>query len=115
MTDSVISSRFSDLCASYQQAAVDQLLKITENAMSSVKYKSFGLSGGVANNEKLRDELSYLCQKRDIRFLPARKENTGDNASMIAYCSLVDPHGHWTNESQQLSFSPNLLISDIPN
>lgn len=115
MTEPEISSRFSDLCASYQQAAVDQLLKITENAMSSVKYKSFGLSGGVANNEKLRDELSYLCQKRDIRFLPARKENTGDNASMIAYCSLVDPHGHWTNESQQLSFSPNLLISDIPN
>ena len=46
---------------------------------------------------------------------PARTEkHTGDNAAMIAFCAAVDPVGLWPNDSQRLSFIPNLLISDLP-
>lgn len=113
MSDEEISSRFSDLCASYQQAAVDQLARMTDHALSSDEFKSFGLSGGVANNEILRNELAKICSEKEILFLPAQKKHTGDNASMIAYCAAVDPGGLWSNDSQQLSFRPNLLISDL--
>ena len=114
MKEDEIRARFEDLCASYQQAAVDQLVKMTDHVLDSKKYKSFGLSGGVANNEKLRYELAKICEENEIDFLPAQKKHTGDNAAMIAFCAAVDPAGLWTNVSQRLSFIPNLLISDLP-
>jgi len=114
MKEEEISARFEDLCASYQQAAVDQLVKMTDHFLDSKKYKSFGLSGGVANNEKLRYELEKICEENEIDFLPAQKKHTGDNAAMIAFCAALDPAGLWTNDSQRLSFIPNLLISDLP-
>jgi len=114
MKEEEIRSRFEDLCASYQQAAVDQLVKMTNHVLDSKKYKSFGLSGGVANNEKLRFELAKICEENEIPFLPAQKKHTGDNAAMIAFCAAVDPMGLWPNDSQRLSFIPNLLISDLP-
>ena len=114
MTEEEIRSQFEDLCASYQQAAVDQLVKMTNQVLDSKKYKSFGLSGGVANNEKLRFEFAKICEENEIPFLPAQKKHTGDNAAMIAYCAAVDPVGLWPNDSQRLSFIPNLLISELP-
>ena len=32
---------------------------------------------------------------------------------MIAYCAVMDPGGLWSNEGQQLIFSPNLKICDL--
>jgi N6-L-threonylcarbamoyladenine synthase len=113
MTDKEILSSFSDLCASYQKAAFDQLVKTTEMVLREQGYKSFGLSGGVSNNQKIRDDLSELCNQWDTSFLPAQKKYTGDNASMIAYCALLDPKGLMSNEAQQLTFCPNLKICDI--
>ena len=114
MKEEEVRSRFEDLCASYEQAAVDQLVKMTDHVLDSKKYKSFGLSGGVANNEKLRFELAKICEEKEIQFLPAQKRHTGDNAAMIAFCAAVDPMGLWPNDSQRLSFIPNSLISDLP-
>ena len=113
MSDSEVANRFADLCSSYQEAAFDQLVKTTEKVLAARKYKSFGLSGGVSNNQKIRDDLSDLCKKREVCFLPAPKKYTGDNASMIAYSAVMDPRGLWSNGGQQLIFSPNLKICDL--
>ena len=113
MADTEIDNCYSDLCASYQQAAFDQLVKTTEKVLAEKKHKSFGLSGGVSNNQKIRDDLSDLCKKREVCFLPAPKKYTGDNASMIAYSAVIDPRGLWSNEGQRLIFSPNLKICDL--
>ena len=113
MADTEIDNYYSDLCASYQQAAFDQLVKTTDKVLAENKYKSFGLSGGVSNNQKIRDDLSDLCKKREVCFLPAPKKYTGDNASMIAYCAVMNPRGLWSNDGQQLIFSPNLKICDL--
>ena len=78
-------------------------------------YKSLGLSGGVANNQKLRDEMKEVCERRGLSFLPSAKKHTGDNASMIAYCALVDQKGLWSNSNQRLSFKPSLKINDLEN
>lgn len=115
MSDSEVANRFADLCSSYQEAAFDQLVKTTEKVMTGQRYRSLGLSGGVANNQKIRDDLAKICQKREVLFLPAQRKHTGDNASMIAYAALLDPKGVWANDSQQLTFNPNLKITDLPN
>ena len=113
MADTEIENCYSDLCASYQQASSDQLVKTTEKVLGEKKYNSFGLSGGGSNNQTIRDDLSDLCNKRDVCFLPAPKKYTGDNASMIAYCAVIDTRGLWSNDGQQLIFSPNLKICDL--
>ena len=48
--------RMADLCASYQQAVIDALVRKTRAALvqDAADYRSVGLSGGVANNRALR-------------------------------------------------------------
>ena len=40
---------------------------------------------------------------------------SGDNASMIAYASFVDPDGTWLNINQELSFNASLRLEDLPS
>ncbi len=114
MNDQEIQSRHADLCASYQEAAVDQLAKKTRGFLESRKYKSFGLSGGVANNQVLRDRLMLICEEEKVLFLPAESKHTGDNAAMIAHASHYDPVGVWPNENGRLNFNPGLTLESIP-
>ena len=115
MKQKEVESKFSDLCASYQKAAVDQLVNMSGKTLRNSKFKSFGLPGGVANNQILRKELEGLCLNNETPFLPAAMKHTGDNASMIGYCAVVDQIGLWDNGNQQLSFNPSLKISDLQN
>ena len=50
-----------------------------------------GLSGGVANNRRLRERLAARAQRERVAFLPSRPEHTGDNAGMIAFAAWADP------------------------
>ena len=79
----------ADLCASYQQAVVDALVRKTARALedSAVAFRSVGLSGGVANNRILREALAAAARRQRLPFLPARPEHTGDNAGMIAFAA----------------------------
>jgi len=102
------------LCASYQEAAVDQLSKKCRHFLSKKPYRSFGLSGGVANNQALRDRLQGVCSDQAVSFYKAEKKYTGDNAAMIAFAAFLDRDGLWSNENGQLSFNPSLMIDSLP-
>ncbi len=84
--------RFDDLCASYQAAVVDVLVRKAEFALDRAGARSLGLSGGVANNKALRVRLAALAAEEDVVFLPALPKHTGDNAGMIAFAAWADPH-----------------------
>ena len=114
MNDAQVEMSFADLCASYQSAAIHQILRKTQQASESKRFKSIGLSGGVANNQSLRHSIENLCSRNGIRFLPAEMRHTGDNASMIAYACLIDPQGLWPNLDQVLSFRPSLGLEESP-
>lgn len=86
-----IESAKPDLCASYQQAVIDALVRKTQLALAQDTYRSVGLSGGVANNQGLRHALQATTDRRDLPFLPAAAEHTGDNAGMIAFAAYADP------------------------
>jgi N6-L-threonylcarbamoyladenine synthase len=114
MSEAEITGNHADLCASYQEAAIDQLSKKCNLFLRGSDYKSFGLSGGVANNEILRSRLKKVCEEQNVRFLPADKKHTGDNAAMIAFAAHHDRSGLWQNKSGELNFNPGLTIDDAP-
>ena len=96
MSRSEIADRMPDLCASYQQAVIDALERKTKAALqqgpgNGGRFRSFGLSGGVANNRALRIALDGLARRQGVVSLAAEPRHTGDNAGMIAFAAWVDP------------------------
>lgn len=89
MDDATLAKDLPDICASYQQAVIDQLIKKTGHALPLQSFRSLGLSGGVANNSPLRDALTQLGKRKRIPTLLARREHTGDNAAMIAFAAYM--------------------------
>ena len=110
MTPKEISSNRADLCASYQQAAFDQLCAKTKHALAADHYQSLGLSGGVSNNLVLRSRFEELGQEFGVSSLVAEPRHTGDNAAMIAFLAYVDPDGLVPNDANQLDFSPSMQL-----
>ncbi len=113
MTEEEIDHRYADLCASYQAAAVDQLLVKTRQVLQEYGFRSLGLSGGVANNSVLRSAMEGLSNEESVRFLASEMRHTGDNASMIAFAADVDREHLWSNENHQLSFNPSLQLDEL--
>lgn len=91
MSPEEIEARKADLCASYQQAVIDALVRKTESALRTDAFRSVGLSGGVANNQTLRATLAESVQRRGLTLLAAEPRHTGDNAGMIAFAGWADP------------------------
>ena len=61
-----------DVCASFQAAVVDVLTDKAIKACKDKGYKTITLSGGVAANSGLRDQMADLCAKEeiDLRYPP---------------------------------------------
>ena len=110
LTDDQIKACYADLCASYQSAAIDQLVTKTKHALESTEFSSLGLSGGVANNKTLRRLLAELASEQSIRFIPANPCHTGDNAAMIAFAAHIDRECV-TEDSAALTFQPSLRLT----
>lgn len=85
-----VVARRADLCASYQQAVIDALLRKTRGALERGDYASLGLSGGVANNRALRAAAETLARGRRVDFFAAQPQHTGDNAGMIGFAAWLD-------------------------
>ncbi len=119
-------SPLADLCASYQAAVFDQLVSKTQTVLgaSPSRFKSLGLSGGVANNKTLRNRFQVLAQGHPLPLLLAQPKHSGDNASMIAFAHYLDrisrslsrsltpppPPGH--SKSLSLKAEPSLGLAD---
>jgi N6-L-threonylcarbamoyladenine synthase len=94
----VIERRRADLCASYQRAVFESLVRKSKLALErghsagsgQGAYRSFGLSGGVANNQTLQADLEKLARQQRVTFLRAQPQHTGDNAGMIAFAAWVE-------------------------
>ena len=81
-------SWLSDICASFQEAVVSELVKKTIDAAAARRCRQIVVSGGVARNRRLRQLLSEHCQREELQcFIPAPILCT-DNAAMIGYVGL---------------------------
>jgi N6-L-threonylcarbamoyladenine synthase len=74
----------ADLCASFQAAVVEQLVRKTTLALEQTGLKALVVSGGVASNRGLRAALGALCTARGVEFFAAPPRWCTDNAAMIA-------------------------------
>lgn len=75
----------ADIAASFQNAAIEILVAKIKQAIIQTGHKSIVISGGVAANNALRNEIKSLEDEFNCSvFYPSMKHCT-DNAAMIAY------------------------------
>ena len=76
--------KIADLCASFQQAVVDCLVKKSIQAVQRCGLKNLCVGGGVAANRSLREQLTNHCNEKQIKLHIAPLEYCTDNAVMGA-------------------------------
>ncbi len=79
----------ANVAASFQKAAVDVLISKTARAVREFKAKSVMLSGGVAANAFLRNNLQEASDKMGVNFLVPPMDFNTDNAVMIAAAAYI--------------------------
>jgi N6-L-threonylcarbamoyladenine synthase len=105
-----LAENLDDLCASFQEAVVDVLVKKTIKATRKFNMKLVTLSGGVSCNRRLRKAITEACQKEGLEVAIATPSLSTDNAAMIAFVAL---HRHLAELSDPLErdVDPNLSLS----
>ncbi len=113
MTPEEIDAHLPDLCASYQEAVVDALIRKFSQVLKREKgVRSIGLSGGVANNRLLRERFHALADRFSLPGLMAEPEVTGDNAAMIAFAAFAEDRPVTVRKGDGLRFEPALRIGE---
>lgn len=100
----------SDVCASFQEAVVEVLVRKTLDAACRHGRQIIGVSGGVSCNRRLRELFADRCARAgmDLRLTPPAYST--DNAAMIAFAAA---HRHHAGFSSPLEtdVDPNLSLA----
>ena len=100
----------SDLCASFQQAIVDILVRKTIAAAQKYDVDLVTVSGGVSCNQELRRQLGTACARNGFEFKSAEPWLCTDNAAMIAFAgSLRLQAGFESKVTEEID--PNLALA----
>jgi N6-L-threonylcarbamoyladenine synthase len=87
-----VEARRADLAASFQAAAVAQLVAKLDRALRGEEWKAVALGGGVAANGPLRQAVRSLCERRGLPLKLVPLELCTDNAAMIGSAArFADP------------------------
>jgi N6-L-threonylcarbamoyladenine synthase len=100
----------ADLCASFQRAVLEVLVKKTRRAARSCAAKLITVSGGVSCNEELRARMSEACNRAGVKLLTAAPKLCTDNAAMIAFAASLRFQAGYTSEVTQ-EIDPNLALA----
>ena len=99
-----------DLCASFQQAIVDVLVRKTIAAARKYDADLVTVSGGVSCNQELRRQLGAACARKGFEFKCAEPWLCTDNAAMIAFAgSLRLQAGFESKVTEEID--PNLALT----
>lgn len=112
MPENEVPAARPDLCAGYQAAVIDALVRKVRLALAQGGYASIGLSGGVANNLNLRAAVAAVARKQGMPVLLAEPRHTGDNAGMIAFAAWADRHGVDRERGMALTIAPAAGAAD---
>ena len=87
-----VAERRADLAASFQAAAVGQLVAKLERALKRGDWGAVTLGGGVAANGPLREAVRDLCERRGVGLKLVPVALCTDNAAMIGSAArFADP------------------------
>jgi N6-L-threonylcarbamoyladenine synthase len=99
----------ADLCASFQEAVVDVLVRKTIRAVTGRGIDVVTLSGGVSCNSRLRLKIARATEDAGIELKLARPSLCTDNAAMIAYAAAQRfLHGYQSDFTEDAD--PNLSL-----
>ncbi len=73
-----------DICASFQEAAVEVLVTKTLLAANLHGIKTIVLGGGVSANDHLRKQMDSACKKKELQLYTPHPSYCTDNGAMIA-------------------------------
>ena len=73
-----------DVAMAFQEAALDHLVEIVEQAVAHTKVKNLGIVGGVSANHRLRDKFRTFAQQRGVTLCIPDILQCTDNGVMIA-------------------------------
>jgi len=81
----------ANICASFQQAAIDVLIGKTLKAAVEFKARTIIVGGGVSANQKLRQQFQKIVKEKmpKVNLLFPDLKFTGDNAAMVALAGAV--------------------------
>jgi N6-L-threonylcarbamoyladenine synthase len=100
----------ADLCASFQQAVVDVLVRKTIAAAKRCNVDLVTVSGGVSCNQELRRQMSDACTREGFAFKSAEPWLCTDNAAMIAFAAMSRlKTGFVSSVSEEID--PNLALA----
>ncbi len=100
----------SDLCASFQQAIVDILVRKTIAAAQKYDVDLVTVSGGVSCNQELRRQLGTACARNGFEFKSAEPWLCTDNAAMIAFAGSLRLQAGFESEVTE-EIDPNLALA----
>jgi N6-L-threonylcarbamoyladenine synthase len=86
-----VEERHADLAASFQAAAVGQLIAKLKRTLVRGEWEAVALGGGVAANGPLREAVAALCEEEGMRLKLVPLSLCTDNAAMIASAARYAP------------------------
>lgn len=101
---------FDDLCASFQGAVVDILVRKTIRAAQACDVPVVTLSGGVSCNRELRSQMASACNRASLRFIASPPSLCTDNAGMIAFAASLRFRKGFTSDVAN-EIDPNLPLA----
>ncbi len=83
-TEGIPAKQVADICASFQAAVVDVLVKKTVDAARKTGIKNIVVAGGVASNSALRESMIKAAEAEGRRVFIPSPGLCSDNAAMVA-------------------------------
>lgn len=84
-----VEEKKADLCASFQEAAVDALLWKLQIAAAQKRLRKIVLTGGVSANSRLREKAAAMAQEKNWQLVIPPIRYCTDNAAMVGYAGLM--------------------------
>jgi len=100
----------ADLCASFQQAIIDVLVKKTIAAAQKYRVNLVTISGGVSCNQELRRQMSDASSRKGIELKTAEPWLCTDNAAMIGFAALLRLNAGFESRVTE-EIDPNLALA----
>ncbi len=112
MTPSKLKKETDNICASFEQACIDVLIKKTIQAANKFKVKTILLGGGVSANNNLKQQLTSKVKKelKQTKILIPEIKLTGDNALMIALAAYYKIKTNKINSWRKINIDPNIKL-----
>jgi len=112
MSQDEIVNEKENLCASFQRAAIEQIVFQLENALASKMFKAVVIGGGVAANSSLRSVCKMLEKNLKIPFILPDFQFCTDNAAMVGLIGYKKLQNGQVSDLS-LDASPNQFIQSI--